>query len=216
VKALLKRYAQRIDAATLRERAMIFAAGALVLVFLVNAALLDPLRSKQKRLGAESVQHQEQLKKVQVELQRMARASGGDSDAANRKRQLALRAELDALNARIAQEQRRFTAPDKMRPVLEGMLERNKRLALLELKTLAVTPLGEARRGAGRPGLFRHGVEMTVSGAYFDLYEYLQTLEGLPTQLYWGRAELVADAYPVLTLKLTVYTVSFDQAWLIV
>ena len=42
------------------------------------------------------------------------------------------------------------------------------------------------------------------------------TLEGLPTQLYWGRAELVADVYPVLTLKLTVYTVSFDQAWLIV
>jgi MSHA biogenesis protein MshJ len=49
-----------------------------------------------------------------------------------------------------------------------------------------------------------------------DLYEYLRTLEHLPTQLYWGRAELASGEYPASTLKLTLYTVSFDRAWLIV
>jgi MSHA biogenesis protein MshJ len=64
--------------------------------------------------------------------------------------------------------------------------------------------------------LFRHGIELTVSGAYLDLYEYLRTLERLPAQLYWGRAELSVSEYPSITLKLTLYTVSFDRAWLTV
>ena len=74
MKALLKRYAERIDAATLRERAMIFAAAALVLVFVVNAVLVGPLRAEQKRLAAENAQRQEELRTLQAELQRMAQA----------------------------------------------------------------------------------------------------------------------------------------------
>jgi hypothetical protein len=44
----------------------------------------------------------------------------------------------------------------------------------------------------------------------------LRSLERLPTQLYWHQAELSVDKYPVVILKLTAYTVSFDRAWLIV
>ena len=44
----------------------------------------------------------------------------------------------------------------------------------------------------------------------------MNTLERLPTQIYWGRAELAVTDYPSSTLKLTVYTVSLDRAWLIV
>ena len=113
-----------------------------------------------------------------------------------------------------AEEQRRFTAPDRMRGLLEDMLERNKRLRLVELKTLPASPITEGQAEGSR--VFRHGVEMTISGAYLDLYEYLSALEHLPTQLYWGRADLSVSEYPETTLKLTVYTVSFDKAWLIV
>jgi MSHA biogenesis protein MshJ len=64
--------------------------------------------------------------------------------------------------------------------------------------------------------VFRHGVELTLAGSYLDLHAYLSALEGLSTQLYWGRAEMSVAEYPVATLKLTVYTLSFDQAWLVV
>lgn len=214
MKAFLKRYAERIDAATLRERAMIFAAAALVLVFLVNAVLIEPLRAKQKQLAAENARRQDELRTVQTELQRMAQSRGTDPDAAGRLRVAALSADLAALNARIAQAQRRFTAPDSMRGLLGEMLERNKRLRLVDLTTLPALAIGDAQSGGAR--VFRHGVEMTIRGAYLDLYEYLSALEHLPTQLYWGRAELSAGEYPDTTLKLTVYTVSFDKAWLVV
>lgn len=212
--AALKRYVERIDSASLRERALLFAAAALILLFVANAVLLKPLRDTQRRLGAELAQREGELRTVQAELQRLARTRAADPDARNRARVAELRTELAALDAKIAAEQRRFTSPQRMRAVLEEMLGRSQRLRLLDLKTLAITDLS-SRGQAGRR-VFRHGVELTLSGGYLDLHAYLKALEGLSTQLYWGRADLSVTEYPVATLKLTVYTLSFDQAWLVV
>jgi MSHA biogenesis protein MshJ len=217
MKALLRRYAERVDNATLRERALIFLGCALVLVFTVNAALIDPLRARQKVLAAENGKLQQELATLQGGLQRLVQGGSQDIDSANRGRLAAAREELSRLNARVVEEQRRFTPPDRMRTVLAEIFEGNKRLTLVDLKTLPVVPLANAPTGAGgEPGMFRHGIELTVTGSYLDLYEYLRTLERLPTQLYWGRADLASGEYPASTLKLTLYTVSFDRAWLIV
>lgn len=213
--AVVKRYIERIDGASLRERALLFAAAALLLVFLVNATLINPLRDTQRRLSADIAQRESELRTVQAELQRMARARGADPDARNRERVAELRAELAKLDASIAAEQKRFTSPQRMRAVLEEMLERDKRLRLVDLKTLAASDFSATQGQAGRR-VFRHGVELTLAGSYLDLHAYLKALEGLSTQLYWGRAEMSVSAYPVATLKLTVYTLSFDQAWLVV
>jgi MSHA biogenesis protein MshJ len=215
VNALLKQYAERIDNASLRERLLLFLAMALVLVFVVNAALIKPLRDSQRRQSLDIAQNEGELRTIQSELQRMARARDGDPEVRDRERAAVLRAEIAALDGRISEEQRRFTTPQRMREVLEEMLRREKRLRLLDLKTLPVTDLAATLGQAGRR-VFRHGVELTLAGSYLDLHAYLSALEGLSTQLYWGRAEMSVAEYPVATLKLTVYTLSFDQAWLVV
>ncbi len=212
---LLKQYAERIDDASLRERLLIFMATALILVYLIYAVLITPLRNEQRLLSANIAQNERELRTIQGELQRLIRARASDPDVRNRERAAALRAEIADLDARIAEEQRRFTTPQRMRDVLEEMLEREKRLRLIDLKTLPVTDMAASQGQAGRR-VFRHGVELTLAGSYLDLHAYLSALEGLSTQLYWGRAEMSVAEYPVATLKLTVYTLSFDQAWLVV
>lgn len=213
---LIKHYAERIDAATLRQRLLVFLSAAVVLLLLANALFLQPQRAKQKRFAAETTQHQKELSVLQAELSRMVGASGVDPDAASRRRQAALRAELSILNSRLAGEERRFTAPERMRAVLEDLLGRNKGLTLVDLRTLPVVSVAPSGSPAGATGMFRHGIELTVRGRYGDLYEYLQMLEDLPSQLYWSRADLTVTEHPVLTLKLTVHTISFDRAWLVV
>jgi MSHA biogenesis protein MshJ len=215
MKAWLKRYADRIDSASLRERVLMFAAAALVLVFLADVLALRPLRDTQRRASAEIAQRQTELRTVQSELQRLARTREADPDARDRERLTALRAEATTLAAQLAEEQRRFTSPQRMREVLEEMLERNKRLQLVDLKTLPITDLAAPLGQAGQR-IFRHGVELTLTGRYLELHAYLRALEGLSTQLYWAKAEMSVTGYPAVTLKLTVYTVSFDKAWLIV
>jgi MSHA biogenesis protein MshJ len=214
--ALLKHYAERIDAATLRQRALVFLSAALVVLVLGNALLLQPQRVRQKRSAAETAQYQKELSSLQAQLGRMVGVGATDPDSATRKREAALRAELSVLNSRIAGEEGRFTAPDRMRAVLEEMLGRNKALALVELRTLPVVPISPQRLPGTPPGMFRHGMELTVRGTYGELYDYLQMLEKLPSQLYWSRVELTVTEHPLLTLKLTVHTISFDRAWLVV
>jgi MSHA biogenesis protein MshJ len=62
--------------------------------------------------------------------------------------------------------------------------------------------------------LFRHGVEITLSGSYLDMIAYMEALESLPTQLFWGKAEFEVENYPNARLTLTLYTLSMDKKWM--
>ena len=212
---ILERYAERFDNAPLRQRVLMFIAAALVIAFVAEVALVGPLRDRHGRLGAEITQKQKEAASLGAALQNLTDRNRVHPDVALRERQAALQRELAEVNARVLQEGQRFTPPDRMRDALEGMLRSNPRLALLELRTLPPVALAEPG-AAAKPGLYRHGMELTVAGTYLDFYEYLRTLEKLPTQLYWGKAEITVGQHPGATLKLTVYTVSFDSAWLVV
>jgi MSHA biogenesis protein MshJ len=218
------RYAQRIDSATLRERFMMFAAGLLIVVGTLHAALVEPQVAEQRRLTAQQAQRQLEGAKLQAEVQKLASGRRQDPNAEARARVDALRQELAQLNGAIAEEQKKFTAPEQMRTVLEEMLSRNRKLRLMDMKTLPLATLSDARTqdssgkaasGADRL-IYRHGVQITLSGTYLDMLGYLTELEKLTTQMYWGGMELNVAEYPSATLKLTVYTLSLDRAWMVV
>ncbi|HEX2566489.1 MAG TPA: hypothetical protein VHL85_06495 [Burkholderiales bacterium] len=224
MKRLWQRYAERIDSASLRERAMIFAAAALVLVTVLQTVFIEPQLREQRRLAAEQAQRLAESAKMQAELQKLALSRRNDPNAEARKRIGALRDELQGLNAQIVEQQKKFTAPEQMRTVLEEMLSRNRKLKLMDLKTLPPATLSDARaqegaRGAASPAerlIYRHGLEITLSGAYLDMLSYLSELEHLPTQIYWGSMDFSVAEYPNATLKIVVYTLSLDRAWMVV
>jgi len=213
VKRLWNKYAERINAATLRERAMIFAAAALSVIALVNVALIDPVLARAKRLEREIAQRQADRQAIQTQLERVVQARQADPDAQARQRLAELNQRIASLNAEIAAEQRRLTTPERMQEVLEQMLLRKKELRLVDMKTLPLVALNEAAEGSDRR-IYRHGVELTVAGGYLDLLAYVRSLEALPSQIYWGSAELNASTYPDVELRVTVYTLSFEKAWM--
>ncbi|MQA41784.1 type II secretion system protein GspM [Rugamonas aquatica] len=67
---------------------------------------------------------------------------------------------------------------------------------------------------AQTPLLYRHGVQLVLQGSYLEMIDYLEALEALPTQLFWGAAALDAEQYPQARLTLTLYTLSLDQKWI--
>ncbi|UMR29095.1 hypothetical protein MJ904_18605 [Massilia sp. MB5] len=73
-----------------------------------------------------------------------------------------------------------------------------------------------AAAGQAKPRelLYRHGVELVLQGSYLDMLAYMEALERLPQQLFWGRAELQAGSYPEAKLTLTLYTLSLDDKWM--
>src|SRR4051812_11842558 len=203
---------------------MIFAAAALVVVSVLQSLLIEPQLREQRRLAAEQTQRQAETAKLQAELQKIALSRRTDPNVEARQRIASLRDELQGLNGKIAEQQKKFTAPEQMRTVLEEMLARNRKLKLLDLKTLPPATLSDARAQEGSKSaasaaerlIYRHGLEVTLSGTYLDMLSYLAELERLPTQMYWGTMDFSVAEYPNATLKLVVYTLSLDRAWMVV
>ena len=223
MKRLWQRYAERIDAASLRERCMVFAAAALVVVALLDNLLIEPQLRERQRLAAEQTAREAGSAKLQAELKRLVLVGRADPDREARAHLAALREEITRLNGQIAEEQRKFTTPQRMGGVLQEILAHNQKLRLVDMKTLPVVALSDAKGQEGAkaaPGIermiYRHGIEITLSGTYLDMLGYLTALENLPTQMYWGSMDLSVDQYPTATLKLVVYTVSLDRAWMVV
>jgi len=227
MKAFWRKYADRIDAMTLRERAIVFGGVATLLLVFAYVFFIETEFDKSRRLGREIAQRQGELKALQEQIGKMARMRGDDPDRENRERLARAREQLAAVDGRIQAEERKFTAPAQMRGIVEELVARNKRVRLIDLKTIPATSIAEARQaeaaspaGGAKPApaaerlIFRHGLELGVAGSYLDLLGYLQDLERLPTQLYWGNLEIDAAAYPRLKLRLVVYTLSIDPAWM--
>jgi MSHA biogenesis protein MshJ len=233
VKRLWQRYVEKMDGASLRERVMIFAAAATVLIGLLNTLLIEPQLVKQRRLSGEVAQRQGEMRIMQEKLQAVALARRADPDRELRRQLDALKLKVSETEARLLEEQRKFAPPEQVGALLGEMLSRNRKLQLVDMRTLPVASFAEnaaeadkappQKPAAAKPAapagggqIYRHGVEITVSGSYLDLLAYLKDLEKLPNQLYWGRLELSASAYPQVTLKLSVYTLSLNLAWLVV
>ena len=235
MKQLWKLYAEKIDAASLRERVMIFAAAVVVIIALMDSLLIEPQLTRQKLLSREISQRQEGIRTLQEQFEKLAKERRASPDQADRRKLNEARARLAEVDAKVGEEQRRFAPPERIGPILEEMLSRNRKLKLVDMRTLPVAPLelgadkakapakpAEAKpaekpavaKAAGQSQIYRHGVEITVTGSYLDLLAYLKALEKLPSQMYWGNLELSVVAHPQVTLKLSVYTLSLDPAWM--
>jgi len=219
--------ANKIDVLSLRERVFIFAALGFVLIALINTTLLDPLLAKQKKISAEMSQNQEKSKELQAKAESLLDAKKHDENSPLRLKIEQLKQQLAVQDSDLEKRRERLVAPNQMAHLLEQVLSKNAHLQLVSLKTLPVSLLLDNNNAAAsavsaassnndRPLMYKHGVEVTIRGSYLELLQYVQTLEKLPTQMYWADASLTVDKYPDAIFTLTLYTLSFDKIWLTV
>ena len=227
-------FAARVEALQPRERVMAFGAAVVVLVFLANSLVFAPLSRKEAALRSTLAQQAGAIDGIDADVAAKARAYAIDPNDALRKRLAALRAETERTSADLRTMQKGLVPPERIAPLLESILRANGRLKLVSLKTLPVTTLNDAAAQPAAPAvsaapgaaavtppvvkapdlLYRHGVELTVRGSYLDMVDYMHALETLPTQLFWGKAQLDAEEYPNVRLTLTLYTLSLDSKWM--
>lgn len=243
MKGRLNALRARLDAMSVRERVMLFAAAVALVTFFLYSVVLGPLLARQAELRARILQQQDNIAGIDAEITAQVQAYQVDPDKDTRAHLAALHANTAELGASLRAMQNGLVEPERMAPLLETMLKANGRLQLVGLKTLPVTVMNGQPPAAApadlqalQPGmtnlarppapgapapaappaalLYRHGVEVTVRGNYLDMVDYLTTLESMPARLFWGSAELTVEQYPNSRLRLTVYTLSLDEKWM--
>ena len=208
MKAFILAQAKRIDALSLRERAIMFVSLAVALVAAADALVISPRLAEQKALLA-----QRQAQTAQINALRTTLAGGGaeaDTPSARLARQLTeARARQQALDAEIAHGLAQGAQGARLPDLLERVLRRYDRLTLLRLATVQPTANAAAqaldnalaKAGAALP-LPLQGVEIVVRGSYPDLAQYVADTESALPALRWGALSITGGSeLPVLTAR---------------
>jgi len=213
--------AARIDALTVRERALTGLAVLSILYASWNGIFSEPMSREHQRL-------QQQLVGAKARSEAMSRAAEtlvarGTTDP-NRE----IRERLGRLQSRMATLELRknelaaaFISPRAMADLLRELLGHGQSLKLLSLQIAAPRSLSEqVDKGAPAPSpkpestavIYRHEMTLEIEGIYFDALDYLRALE--PQALFWDSVEYTVEHYPLARVRLKVYTLSFEKEWL--
>lgn len=230
---VLTAYQKKFDALSLRERLMVAVAAVAITFFLVDAMLLSAWSRQNTGLKASISEQSAESGRVSAQLKELQARTASHPDAQARARIQEIEQKIAAIDATLQAVSKQLVPPERMATMLEDLLKRNRRLQLVKMTTLPAAELlereqagvaGAAPSGAepssvaagqsGNQNIFKHGVELTLRGSYFDMLDYLAQIEALPWQMYWGRLKLDARDYRRPVLTLTLYTLSLDKVWL--
>ena len=226
MKAAWGRWVTWFDGRVPRERGLLSLAVLGGIAVLMWALFIDPAQQQSKGAARTIAAQQAQLQLLQAQVAAM-QAPGSSPEEQARAEIEVLKAQLVDMEGRLAAMEGALVPPQRMAGLLESMIGGRSGLRLVSLRTLPVTSVlerketdkgkldaatGDAAGGAG--GLYKHGVELTLEGGYAELTDYLARLEQLSQKLLWSSVSLSAEKHPKLVLKLTVFTLSLDRAWL--
>ena len=216
--------AGKFDALKPRERVMVFAAGLAVIGGLGFVLAIDGALTKHKIVAANAEKHRLDLGQLHKQNAELSRLLAQDPDVEGRKRIDDLRRQLGGYDAELRSVQQGLVPPNRMVKVLEDMLSRDAHVRLVNLRTLPVAALLEPaadRAAAKSPApaknlVYKHGIELTVEGNYLDLLEYQARLEKLPWRMFFARTSVNSVNFPRVLMTVTLYTLSLEEAWLVV
>ena len=222
-----EKLARRFDALKPRERVMVFAAGVAIIAGLGFVLALEGVLAKHKILAANAERHRIDLAQLNKQNTESTRLLNQDPDVEGRKHIDDLRRQLGGYDTELRGVQQGLVPPNRMVKVLEDMLSRDANVRLVKLRTLPVAalvePAGLAAESAAAKSsaptknlVYKHGIELTVEGSYLELLDYQARLEHLPWRMFFARTSVNSVDYPRVFMTVTLYTLSLEEAWLVV
>jgi MSHA biogenesis protein MshJ len=208
------RHAQRIDALSLRERAILFLSIVAVLAAAFDTWVLGPQASRQKQRLDQRRQQDTELAQLRSGF---VNASSGAADTTTpwRVQIEGAHAERTRLDTAL-RDTAAVSSAEGLSAVLQRLLAQQAGLSLERLRLLDDTPVmataasapasgatASAPSSAGAPsssqllpGMSWQGVELVVRGSYPVAQRYLQQLERELPGLRWGDLQLAAGSGP--------------------
>ena len=223
----------RLEALSLRERAMVLLGAPLMLVVAGELLVFGPVGKEAAEARTQADRQQDELKALSAVLAAqpvVAPLPGADQLLSQRN---ALQGQIDAARTITASVDQTVDWGTVVRATVSG----TPGLTLTQLKTMPVelvfapsmakpatapsaragaaaagaearVPAPAAGAGAVGEAIYRHRAELTVKGNFGTLLGYLQTLQRVPGDLRWERLQINVVAYPQASVQLTLHTLS--------
>ncbi|WP_028669214.1 hypothetical protein [Saccharospirillum impatiens] len=200
-----------IDRLSIRERAILLVSMVLLLAGISYAGLWYLGWTDQSTVRDRIAQLQSQAIDNQNAQLALEQASNNPQVQTLSNQNERLRQEVQQLNDRISGITEVLIPPDTMATLLRELLGSSD-LTLIRFGALSAQPL--ARDDTGEAQLYRHQLDIELTGNFDALTRYLRTIEALPWRLFWDELSVETDQYPDLRIRLKVHTLSDQEAWL--
>ncbi|MCQ4241901.1 type II secretion system protein GspM [Stutzerimonas stutzeri] len=212
---------QRWQALAPREQWLSLGVGLALLIMLYMLLLAEPLGL---RIAAEQSRQQlAEARRIEAQnsLQDIRRRLAADPNLSYRQALKAAQASREELHQRIDVETSTLVSPEKMKALLQDLLRNQAKLKLVALQSSSA-PLelpGAApatqEQQASPVVFYRHGVQLTLEGGYFDLLTYLKAIEASGWRLHWDRLdyEVGENGHDRARVTLDLHTLSRDAGW---
>lgn len=206
----------RYDQLSLRERVIVLIATLLLITLIWDSVFMGPLdkegKGRQQQVDALRAEVSGLEQSIEALVEQGAANPAPDSKAVV----AALEGEIAEIDRRLAGATSGLIDPKQMAHVLEQVLARAERLTLHGLRTLppqaVVAP--NAQAGGNAAQIYKHGVELELTGSYLDTLYFLQQLEALPWRFFWDRIEYTVEQHPRGRVKLRLYTLGLEEGWI--
>ncbi len=198
----------QVDALSLRERGLVFLSGTAVVFMAWTFLLFDPQNAELEVL---QLQMQETEKKLSVRAQEatvLAQSVGINADQSKMNQLAELKRVSALLDEQMADLSVELIPAEDLLSILREVLEQSNELQIERINYLPPEEYDPGSGGRSSGGVYKHTVELTLIGSYFDLLQYLQGLEALPWRLHWDTLNYEVTSYPSGYIELTVSTLS--------
>ena len=218
----IKQLAVRIDAMSLRERAIIFLVILAGLFMLANNVVFSSLRQEQQRLHQDVQAKLKELHSMSTQTQETLAQLALDPEALARARIAELKKTLSTQEASVANVVRGLVTPRDMPRLVQQILARNRGLQVVRVENLPAEPLYSDNQTSGTAPkdpnataqVYKHGMRIELRGQYLDMVRYLRALEAMPAKVFWSKVHYAAETYPNSCITLDVYTIGLNKVWL--
>lgn len=187
----MNRLWDRVNAMSLRERFLLFAAVMAVLGALTDVLFVRPLTRLQSQRAEQIERQSAAMDERRVRLERDLARSRSARVAELEREIEAVQGEVAALEDEIARLSAGATDIEALRAVLQRVLRPTDKVALLRVTTAEAAAAPAA--GALSPGI---GLDITLGGGYLDLMEYLAALEAALPHARWSALRFTAETAP--------------------
>lgn len=216
LRAQILRWAEKFDALSARERALSLIAASATILFGWDKLFYEPAAREAAQIRQEMAESARRLEVATLVLDGARAGVAADPNAAVRERLANAQTELENLRGQQARLVASFLPADRMVDLLRGVLSGRPGLTLISLRSLPVRKLDkEGNKTDGEtPAVYRHEMSLELEGGYFDILDYVRSLEG--HALFWESLDYGVQVYPTARVRLNVYTLSLEKEWLIV
>lgn len=223
----------KIDNLDLRERGLVLCGALLLMYFVFESLVLQPLEVKQKKAQNALLQKNGEIIVLNSQLQQTLTASKDSKEERSKREVQRLRQELATLDQALNSATADLVTPQQMAKLLQNVLGQTDGLRLIKVTSLGSTPLllngdkdksgkSPQQKTVPEPGAettaastaYKHGLRIEFQGNFFTTMDYLRKLEGLEWKFFWDELDYKVIDYPDATGSLSLYTISLDKNWI--